>query len=72
MGISFNISNGLLLNSIDIIFSAHLKCLENSNCDKCILNEARVDGHRIGCLKLRDMAMQKVIDAYGNKGNNNG
>lgn len=64
----------LSTNDIANIFSIHLNCpLEDNEegCDSCILNDARLNGHRIGCFKLRDLAMQKVIDIFG-KGDCNG
>lgn len=72
MGNNLNISINTLLSNVDIIFSAHLKCAECNTCDNCILDNARIDGHPIGCLKLRDLAMQSVVEVYSNKENNDG
>lgn len=63
-----DISNSLSFKDIATIFSAHLKCLECGGCDNCILNENKIEGYRIGCLKLRDIAMKKIIDIFGDKG----
>ena len=46
------------------IFHAFLNCPCGS-CDGCIL-----DSYEVGCFKLRDMAMQKVVDIFG--GGDNG
>jgi hypothetical protein len=67
-----DIYNGLSMSDVAIIFSIYLKCHEYGTCDNCVLNEHKINGHRVGCLKLRDIAMQKVIDIYGNRENENG
>ena len=63
-----DISNTFSFKDIAVIFSAHLKCLDCGSCDKCILNDNKIEGHRVGCLKLRDIAMQKIVDIFGSKG----
>jgi hypothetical protein len=54
--------DSLNFKDIAIIFKSFLQCPESGGCEKCVLNENKIQGHRIGCLKLRDIAMQKVID----------
>lgn len=60
-------------NDIITIFSTFIDCPNNNDecCDNCILNDNWLNGHRIGCLKLRDLAMQRVIEIF-NKGDDNG
>lgn len=50
----------LSIEDITKIFQAFLDCPNCGSCDNCIL-----DNHKIGCFKLRDLAMQKVIDGFG-------
>ena len=50
------------LKDIMTIFSAHLKCPNREGCEGCVLNEIKFEGRRIGCLKLRDMAMQHTLN----------
>lgn len=57
----------LSLRDVMAIFSAHLNCPDSNGCDNCILNENKIEGHRVGCLKLRDMAMQRIVDMFGNR-----
>ena len=54
--------NSLSLKDIVIIFNSFLQCPENGTCGNCALNEIKFKGHSIGCLKLRDIAMQKIAN----------
>lgn len=64
--ISNDVYNSLSFKDITSIFSAHLKC-PDGDCDKCILNEYKINGHRVGCLRLREIAMQRIVDLFGGK-----
>lgn len=66
------IFNDMSFQDIATIFSAHLQCPDGVDCDECILNENKVNGYRVSCLRLRDIAMQRIVEAYNNKGNDNG
>lgn len=57
------ISNNFSLEDIATIFSAHLNCPDRGDCEGCVLNETKIAGRRVGCLKLRDMAMQDIVNA---------
>lgn len=52
----------LSLKDIMIIFKSFLQCPECGGCENCALNEIKFKGRSIGCLKLRDIAMQVIID----------
>ena len=57
---------------IVIIFSAFLNCPNYDECcDNCVLNDNRFDGYKIGCFRLRDLAMQRAIEIFS-KGDDNG
>ena len=53
-----NIYDTLSKAEIVQIFKAYLNCPCGS-CDDCIL-----DNDKVGCFKLRDIAMQKVINIF--------
>ena len=73
-GVAFmeNLYKTLDIQTITEIFKAFLECPNRGGCDNCILNENKIEGCRIGCFKLRDMAMQKVIDMFDNNGDVDG
>lgn len=54
--------NDLTLNEIANIFDIFLKCPDNCSCDGCTLNNYSLNNKKIGCFKLRDVAMQKIVD----------
>ena len=47
--------NNLTINEITDIFSAHLTC-PDGDCGKC-----KLSNEKIGCFRLRDMAMRQAI-----------
>lgn len=50
--------NSLTITDIIEIFSEHLKCPDNG-CEECKLCDEKV-----GCFRLRDMAMKKTINIF--------
>lgn len=64
----YNFSKKLSPKEIAIIFATFLKCPDYDNCENCLLNNCRLDGHRIGCFKLRDLAMRKTIEMFEDRG----
>ena len=51
------IYENLTIEHIADIFNVFLECPDYESCDNCKLNN-----NKIGCFKLRDIAMKKVVD----------
>ena len=60
----YNFNKELTFDEISIIFDTFLKCPDFNGCENCILNDCLYNNQKIGCFKLRDLAMQRVIDEF--------
>lgn len=60
----YNFHKELSSAEISTIFATFLKCPDYDDCKNCLLNDCRLDGHSIGCFKLRDLAMRKTIEIF--------
>ena len=58
------IYKSLSLENIAVIFYEHIKCIGRGggDCDSCRLNDIKIEGHSVGCLKLKNIGMQKIAD----------